>query len=155
MLEAARDGDEAGFSSYIDYPALRADMKAELTAKLQAEAKRDPSPQGRLGLAVSMALLGPMVDRMVSPGAMESAFAQLADENRRREGAGAAGTAGKADKAGRRTRMPDIRREGLNRFVVAARDRPDSGLIFERRGLGWRLTGIDLPRGMTVAAERR
>jgi hypothetical protein len=34
---------------------------------------------------------------------------------------------------------------GLNRFIVTGKDTPDSGLVFERRGLGWKLAGIDLP----------
>ncbi|TFI58950.1 DUF2939 domain-containing protein [Sphingomonas parva] len=145
MMDAARDGDEAGFSRYVDYPSLRADMKSELAARLNQQARQDPSPQGKLGLAVGMALLEPMVDRLVSPKAMEQAFAQLAAE-KKRERAGA--------KRGAGARMPEIRRDGFSRFHVAARDRPESGLVFERQGLGWKLVGIDLPQRMTVAADR-
>src|SRR5687767_13540531 len=79
MIDAARERDEAAFSSYVDYPALRADMKTELTARLQAQATRDPGPQGKLGLAVGMALLPPMVDRLVSPKAIEEAFTRLGE----------------------------------------------------------------------------
>jgi hypothetical protein len=152
MVEAARTGDEARFSRYVDYPALRADMKAELADTLQAQAKRDPSPQAKLGLAVGMALMGPMVDRMVSPAAMKTAFAKLAET--------APSTAGgpKGEKSinkGNKPEMPEIHRDGLNRFLVSARDKPDSGLVFERRGLGWKLTGIDLPEKMNVVESRK
>ena len=149
MVDAARAGDEARFSSYVDYPALRADMKAELTNTLQSEAKRDSSVQSKLGLAVGMALMGPMIDRMVSPAAMKSTFVKLAEA----QSSGAARVEGRA--AGEARELPEIRRDGLNRFLVSGRDTPDSGLVFERDGLGWKLTGIELARGLGSAADRK
>jgi hypothetical protein len=150
MVDAAQAGDEARFSSYVDYPALRADMKAELTTTLQAQAKRDPSPQSKLGLAVGMALMGPMVDRMVSPAAMKTAFSKLAESGPAAGERGASGKGGKDGKAGQAPEMPEIRRDGVNRFLVSSKDKPDSGLVFERRGLSWKLTGIQLPEDLNV-----
>lgn len=141
MVEAAQENDEARFSSYVDYDALRADMKTELTSRLQEEAKRDGSAEAKLGLAMGMAMMGPIVDSMVSPKGMKTAFANLAKEQQaaKAEGKNKEGAKGSfpAD--------PEIRRQGLNRFIVTGKDTPDSGLVFERRGLGWKLSGIDLP----------
>jgi hypothetical protein len=138
MVEAARENDEARFSSYVDYEALRADMKTELTSRLQEEAKRDGSAEAKLGVAMGMAMMGPIVDSMVSPKGMSSAFAKLAQEQDAAKGKG-------ADKKGSIPADPQIRREGFNRFVVTGKDTPESGLVFERRGLSWKLSGIDLP----------
>jgi hypothetical protein len=138
MVEAAQKNDEARFSSYVDYDALRADMKSELTNRLQEEAKRDGSAEAKLGLAMGMAMMNPIVDSMVSPKGMSSAFATLAKQH------DAAKRSGK-ERKGSIPADPEIRRQGLNSFVVSGKDTPQSGLVFRRHGLGWKLSGIDLP----------
>ena len=142
MVAAAQENDEARFSSYVDYDALRTDMKSELTSRLQEEAKRDGSAEAKLGLAMGMAMMGPIVDSMVSPKGMKTAFANLAKEQQ------AAKSQGQSKDGGTKGSFPadpEIRRQGLNRFIVTGKDTPDSGLVFERRGLSWKLSGIDLP----------
>ena len=134
MVAAAKARDEAAFSAYVDYPALRQDMKAELTARIERESKKDGSPQAKLAGMMGLGLIGPLVDRMVSPSAINQAFTRLTIEQPKDA------SSGKDEKP-----EPVIRRQGLNRFVVAGKDMPDSGLVFARRGLGWKLVGIDLP----------
>lgn len=102
---------------------------------MKEEVAGDGSPQAKMAATMGLALIGPMVDRMVSPDSMKESFARIMKDDK------AAGAAGKAAKE----EMPEIRRQGLNRFLVAGRNMPDSGLVFERRGLGWKLTGIELP----------
>lgn len=131
MVAALKDRDEARFSAYVDYPALREDMKADLTARIEQESEKDNAPQAKLAAMMGLALIGPLVDRMVSPKAINQAFSNLTIK------AKAGGVKEKAE--------PVIRREGFNRFVVAGKDMPNSGLVFERRGFGWKLVGIDLP----------
>jgi hypothetical protein len=159
MVEAAQDGDEARFSSYVDYDALRSDMKSELTTRLQEEAKRDGSAEAKLGLAMGMAMMNPIVDSMVSPKGMQTAFANLAKQQQAAK-SGAAGAKSEAGKAasgeggGANPAVPadpEIQRQGLNRFIVTAKDTPGSGLVFERRGLSWKLAGIDLPAAAPAA----
>ena len=151
MVAAAEKNDEAKFSSYVDYDALRTDMKAELTSRLQEEAKRDGSEQAKLGMAMGLAMMGPIVDSMVSPTGMKTAFANLAREQKAAKAEGdktGRDKAGDGKTDGARGGMPadpQIRRQGLNRFIVTAKNTPDSGLVFERRGFSWKLAGIDLP----------
>jgi hypothetical protein len=140
MVQAAEGNDEARFSSYVDYPALREDMKAELTARLQEEARRDGSAEAKVGLAMGMALMNPLVDSMVSPQGMKTAFANLAKEEAATKKGETSG--GKAAEGGKP--RPEIRRLGFNSFIVTGKDTPGSGLVFERRGLSWKLAGIDL-----------
>jgi hypothetical protein len=138
MVDAARANDEARFSTYVDYPALRADMKSELTNRLQEEAKRDGTAEAKLGLAMGMAMMNPMVDAMVSPKGMTVAFATLAKQQEKSK------ETGKVAK-GALPADPEIRRQGLNTFVVSGKDTPESGLVFQRHGLGWKLSGVELP----------
>jgi len=140
MVDAAKANDEARFSSYVDYEALRADMKSELTSRLQEEAKRDGSAEAKLGLAMGMAMMGSIVDSMVSPTGMKTAFANLSKEQERDAAKGKGGGKSAAIPAD-----PTITRQGLNRFIVAGKETPQSGLVFERHGLSWKLSGIDLP----------
>jgi hypothetical protein len=151
MVEAAQEGDEARFSSYVDYDALRTDMKSELTNRLQEEARRDGSAEAKLGLAMGMAMMNPIVDSMLSPKAMQSAFANLAREQQAAKAK--SGEGGKPADGGKDTAAkgsipadPEIQRQGLNRFIVTGKDTPGSGLVFERYGVGWKLAGIDLPK---------
>jgi hypothetical protein len=144
MVEAAQENDEARFSGYVDYEALRADMKSELTTRLQEEAKRDGSAEAKLGLAMGMAMMNPIVDSMVSPKGMQTAFANLAKEQQAAKAKG--GDSKSEDSKGSISADPEIRRQGLNRFIVSGKDTPGSGLVFERNGLSWKLAGIDLPK---------
>ena len=159
MVEAAQKNDEARFSSYVDYEALRTDMKAELTARLQEEAKRDGSAEAKLGLAMGMAMMGPIVDSMISPDGMKGAFASFAKDQQaatadaKSDGAKSGGGRAESRKKGLPAE-PQIRRQGLNRFIVTGKDTPASCLVFERRGLSWKLSGIDLPTMPAKAAPR-
>ena len=133
MYDAAQANDREAFAEYVDYPALREDLREEATAYLETEAKRDGSEGAQLGLAMGRALMGPLVDTMVSPERMQVAFAALA----------VAETAKGGDprKAASKAKVERI---GLNRFRVSTERQPQTGFVFERRGLGWKLAGIDL-----------
>lgn len=143
MVEAAKASDEERFSSYVDYAALREDLSAEMSRRLKAEADKDGNPAAQLGAAMGMALMKPLVDAMVSPQGMRIAFAALAKEEQD-------ASQGKPGEGGKARQMPNIERIGLNRFRVSGETTPGQGFVFERRGLGWKLVGVDLaPEGGT------
>src|SRR3954462_5855753 len=62
MKAAADANDPDALNSYIDYPALRQDLKAEIIGQMTAEAKKDKSGLGGLGLAIGRAVTGPVID---------------------------------------------------------------------------------------------
>lgn len=131
---AAKANDAERLSSYVDYPALREDVKAKLTARLLgATEKKDPT--AALGRAMGMALMAPMVDAFVSPAGLKAAFARMDKD----------GKAGSTAASNRPEEKPRIERLGLNSFRVGDPDQPGSGLVFKRNGLTWKLAGIDLP----------
>ena len=131
MAAAARDNDADRLSAYIDYRALRRDLKADLRARLESDARKRRMPGGEFGVALGRALIEPLTESIVSPRGMKAAFAVLGRDK---------GGSGEGER-----RDPVIERDGLGRFV--ARDAAGDGpaFVFERRGLGWKLVGIDLP----------
>jgi len=134
MKDAAQSNDADALNAYIDYPALRESLKAELTAEMVAEARKDRSGFGALGMALGSEVMGPMIDGLVSPAGMRAAL--LAD---RYENASPAASALHVPE------KPVIVRRNFSEFVVTAKDRPSSGLVFKRHGLSWMLSGVELP----------
>jgi Protein of unknown function (DUF2939) len=140
MVSAAKANDADRLSAYIDYEALRRDVKADLTARLEAKARKEGGLAGKLILAAGKAAIGPTIDATVSPQALKAVFAAMGGSGPAEAGGPeSAGTGG-----GRKLPLPRIEREGLDRFRVGNPVTPGSALVFERRGLGWQLTGFEL-----------
>lgn len=132
ISEAAKARDSDRLSAYVDFPALRRNFGAELSARLQ---RRIDAPQTgvlqRLRARAALALTDQAVAATVNPNMVRLMFT--------------------ASETAERIRPP-VRVEPMNAEMVrdsfdAFSIRADNGgvLIFERRGLGWRLAGIRLP----------
>jgi Protein of unknown function (DUF2939) len=137
MKAAADANDPDALSSYIDYPALREDLKAEIMSQMRAEAKKDKSGFG-LGLALGTAMIGPVIHGLVTPAGMRAALMAKRDQAQIKA----------APRAASALRVPDdpvIVRRGFSEFLVASKQQPKSGLVFKRHGLSWKLSGVDLP----------
>src|SRR5438270_5643504 len=134
MKDAAQSHDADALNGYIDYPALRDSLKAALMARMMEEAQKDKSGFGGLGLAVGSAMMGPMIDALVSPAGMR---ASLLAETHVNAPAGAS--------ALHVPKEPVIVRRNFSEFVVTAKNQPNSGLVFKRHGLSWMLSGVELP----------
>jgi hypothetical protein len=139
QIKAAADAnDPDALNSYIDYTALREDLKAEITGQMMAEAKKDKSGFGGLGLAIGTAMIGPVIDGLVTPAGMRAALLAKRDQAQIK-------TAPQAASALRIPDDPVIVRRGFSEFLVASKQRPKRGLVFKRHGLSWKLSGVDLP----------
>jgi hypothetical protein len=134
MKDAAQSHDADALNAYIDYPALRDSLKAELMARMMAEAKKDKSGFGALGMAIGSGMIGPMIDGLVSPAGMRAAL--LASRYEKEPPAASALHVPKE---------PIIVRRNFSEFLVSAKDQPNSGLVFKRHGLSWMLSGVELP----------
>ena len=135
MKAAAEAGDAAAFADYVDFPALRDDMKAELRAQLVAEARARGGAAAAAGAAFAAAFAGPAIDAFVTPEGVRAAF--VAGAAHRAAGSPGAAAFDLGDD-------PDVTRRGVNEFLLHRADRPDTGLVFTRHGLGWKLSGIEL-----------
>jgi hypothetical protein len=138
MKAAADANDPDALNPYIDYPALREELKAEISGRMIAEGKKDRSPFRRLGLAIGTATIVPVIDELVTPAGMRAALVAKRDQ--------AQSIA--VPLAASALRVPDdpvIERRGFSEFLVASKRHPKSGLVFKRHGLSWKLSGVDLP----------
>lgn len=134
MRDAGQAGDAETISSYIDYPALRADMKVEMETLITRQAANDPGPMGAAGAAFAKAIVGPMVDRLITPEAMATMF----ESAEAAEGAPLPALGGEKEM--------EIDRQGLSRFTARA-EGEEAGLEFARDGWGWKLVGVDIGEG--------
>lgn len=139
QMKAAADANDPGaLNAYVDYPALREDLKAEVVGQMTAAANRDKSGLGGIGLAIGSAMAGPVIDGLVTPAGMRAALIAKRDQAQVEA----------APKAASALHVPDdpvIVRRGLSEFLVASKRRPTSGLVFKRHGLSWQLSGVELP----------
>lgn len=146
VMRAADRGDEAALERLVDFPALRASLKEELTDEAVARLRRDPrladKGLGGLGAMLAPMLVSGVVDVAVTPQGV-AAMVSTARAPSQEEGARGRPHDGK----------PDLHKawgyRDLNTFAVTLtdRDRPDHSLalLLERRGLfAWKLAAVDL-----------
>lgn len=136
IRSAAEEQNPERLSAYVDFPALREDLKAELTSSLASEMERDPDGLGGVGAALGIAIMNPMIDNLVSPVGLKAAFGRRTAQAvpPAEEAAGEQAAEAYA-----------IERSGFNEFRVSRASAPDTKFVFRRDGLGWKLVGMDLP----------
>ena len=135
MKAAAEANDAAALNGYIDYPALRENLKSDMAAMASAETVRRGGNPAQAAMA--MAFIGPMIDAYVQPATMTGMLT----------GRAAKGPAPKARITGDDV---EVTRDSLKRFTVKSADMragKGGGAVFEMRGLGWVMTRIALPTG--------
>jgi hypothetical protein len=143
MKDAAQSHDADALNAYIDYPALRESLKAQLMARMTAEAQRDKSGFRALGIAFGSALMGPVIDGLVSPAGMRAALLANRQEN-----------TAPAASALHVPKEPIIVRRNFSEFLVTSKDQPNGGLVFKRHGLSWMVSGVELPPDASTPARR-
>lgn len=142
MRKAAAAGNGARLSAFVDYEALKIDLKAELRRELLLEASRRKEGENPV-VQLGVALVPAGVELLVTPEAVQAMFE-----------ASAASTTGRGPAAGGRkvgvmpVGIPKegivIERHGLNQFKVTTRGK-DGAAVFQRDGLSWKLAGFDMP----------
>jgi len=159
IRSAVEAQDAAALSRQVDFPALRASLKAQLADKLVREAGPDiqASALGSIGLTIAGGLIGGSVDAMVTPTGLGALM-----EGRKvwkRVGGGfsqpapppSTAESGGASVAAPATPRPfdgaEYRYESVSRFTATVTD--DSGrpivFVMTRDGLRWKLSDIRLP----------
>jgi len=143
FVAAAKQGDAEKLGGSVDFPAVRADLKPQLTAAVTTRMERDPQMRGNPFAGLGAILMPSILDRMIDSVVTPEGIAALVR-------AGKVGHAEPESAPSRRVDY-DFRYIALNRFDVALRHRGTTGdpvhLIFERRGLfTWKLVRIALPQ---------
>lgn len=156
---AAQDAD--GLAAQVDFPALRASLKTSVQARLASQdlnERGEPTPAAAMGAAIAGALLGPMVDTLVTPASLgrllqgQAPAAAVFNSGRsaRSEAQGSAkppSAEATADPQALETRMAY---ESLNRFVFSVKKQGAGEdpvhLVLHRKGLlAWQLAELRLP----------
>jgi len=143
FVAAAKQGDAEKLRGSVDFPAVRADLKPQLTAAVTTRMERDPQMRGNPFAGLGAILMPSILDRMIDSVVTPEGIAALVR-------AGKVGHAEPESASSRRVDY-DFRYVALNRFDVALRRRGTTRdpvhLIFERRGLfTWKLVRIALPQ---------
>jgi hypothetical protein len=137
MKSAAEQGDTARLSTYIDYPAVRENLKGQVRRAILKDASTNEEGKGlaALGSAIAGALIDPVIDTMVSPEGLQAAFAEREAQSTLRPGPHLPAAPDK----------PVVTHDGLDTFKVRDRRHDQGSLLFRRVGLGWKLVGFELP----------
>ena len=137
---AERNAD--ALAAHVDFPALRASVKTQLEASMARSIEATAgsgNPLAALGQSIASAMLGKMVDTMVSPAGVvalvnKSAVSPQADADAPADGA-------------RKKAEYSAGYAGVNTFVVRAKDgnAQDGALVLQRHGLwDWKLSSIEI-----------
>jgi Protein of unknown function (DUF2939) len=148
MEEALTARDANKLSQFVDYEALREDLRADVTATFnQRFGGADAGALGGAGL-LAMAMVDPVVDQMISPEGMQAMMGVA------QTGTAAAAMGGvSVSAAGKGEASPKftLHRDGINTLRIKPEGHEDAfALVFSRRGLGWKLTGVDIGAGGSV-----
>jgi Protein of unknown function (DUF2939) len=144
MYQAVERGDAQAISNSVDFPALRESVKENLqSVVLEQTAKQNNPILNLIGAALGSALADPILDRMVTP---EGVMGLL--EGRRLQ----AGADGGDRSLSKQAAQVDVnsRYESFNEFVVSVKPKGEDVLpvdvVLSRAGLGWKITGVRLPK---------
>lgn len=145
MRDAAQRHDADALAEYIDFPAVRQDLKDQLNTEA---GRRIAGHVDNDALAVLGSLFASVVvDKAVEAFVTPSGLAELMKGDIPKT----AGAAGKRPEGAGQERADKVRFRyaSWNRFTVTVSD--ESGreirFVLRRRGLGWMLTAIRLPLG--------
>ncbi len=150
IRKAIEAGDIPRLERHVDYPMLRANVKAQIEDRIAREIGQRFGNQVAGGRASGVAgmLSDSAVDAMVSPAGIAvllqgRALVERARGNVDPEGGPTAGPAPYDPLKGAKTRF-----HSPSRFIatVQSADGKPVDFVFERQGLRWRLTDIILPK---------
>lgn len=147
---ALAERNAEALAGHVDFPALRASVKAQLEASMARSIEATAgsgNPLAALGQSIASAMLGKMVDTMVSPAGVvalvnKSAVSPQAGADARAD----APADGAQKKAGYSASYA-----GVNTFVVRAQDgnAQEGALVLQRHGVwGWKLSSIEIASAM-------
>ncbi len=151
IKSALQDQDAGALSKQVDFPALRASLKAQLLDAMVREAGEDvqANPFGSFALTMATGLVNGTVEAMVTPiglaGVMEGRkiWSNTRDSFRRP----ATDPQGAPLPPTEPLRDAHYRYESLSRFTATVEDESGKPIVFvlRRDGLQWKLADIRLP----------
>ena len=148
---AERNAD--ALAGHVDFPALRASVKTQLEVSMARSIEATAgsgNPLAALGQSIASAMLGKMVDTMVSPAGV------VALVNKSAVSPQASDTADAPADGARKKADYSAGYAGVNTFVVRAKDgnAQEGALVLLRHGVwGWKLSSIEIAAAMAGRQE--
>ena len=145
---ALAERNAEALAGHVDFPALRASVKAQLEASMARSIEATAgsgNPLAALGQSIASAMLGKMVDTMVSPAGV------VALVNKSAVSPQASDTADAPADGARKKADYSAGYAGVNTFVVRAKDgnAQEGALVLQRHGVwGWKLSSIEIASAM-------
>jgi hypothetical protein len=137
---ALEAGDSAALQELVDFPLLRQEFKAQLSASMVKEAAGDlnGNPFNALAQGLASTLAEAMVDAFVTPTVLLNVARGYAPN-----------TESIAPSSRAKTPFENARvtRESLDRFSawVTTEKGEEARFVFRRYGFGWKLVGMNIP----------
>jgi hypothetical protein len=143
MKTSAEAKDAAKLSSYVNYPALKENLKASFGAKLTSGVAKESKLLGVLGAALADVVVNPTIDALVTP----ESLAMILRGDKPQPANNSTKNTTQSKPSGTETSMAY---ESFDRFVVTIKKKGASGepfgLVFNREGLfSWKLSALRLP----------
>ncbi|THD35416.1 MAG: DUF2939 domain-containing protein [Sphingomonas sp.] len=152
LRTAIEKHDVEGIIGYVDFAALRQNLKAQVGAGRTAPTPRTDANGWSLPTRDTsrLAAIDEQIDTYITPETVRLVLARAGPPEDGRSFTGAVNPAGEL------VRDVALDRTGLGTFVVHARNSPGGvGFVFSAHGLSWRLSGIDVPASMTQSIGKR
>ena len=152
IRSAVQEQDAAALSRQVDFPALRASLKAQLSDRLVRAVGIDGQSGmlGAIGLTVAGGLVNGAVETMVTPVGLGALMEGRKVWNRVGDGIAHPDVADPTAAGGERAQPlqgAKYRYESLSRFTATVHDDQGRPIVFvmTREGLRWQLSDIRLP----------
>lgn len=144
---AVKEQDAAALSRQVDFPALRASLKAQLDDRLLRRAGPDlqSNPFAAIGLSIANSLVGGGVDAMVTPAGLGALMEGHKIWKRVDDGISTRDPSVPAPEV---LHDASYRYVSASRFTATASDEDGRPMVFvmTRHGLRWKLSDIRLPK---------
>ncbi|HJV75377.1 MAG TPA: DUF2939 domain-containing protein [Noviherbaspirillum sp.] len=150
MKRAIQNHDADTFSEHVDFPALRDSIKGQMMAEMGREMNSQEmkgNPFAGIGQAFATAMIGPMVDAMISPTAVIAMMNTGKIESPGDQGKREPGSPSKDEPKDAPTYS--VSYMDLNRvaFRLEGPNAIPTGFILRRDGVwNWKLSAIELPK---------
>lgn len=150
IRNALAEQDTGKLARYVDFPTLRVNLRAQLQDRIvrAAGAQAQSSFLGSIALSLASGAAGVGVDAMVTPTGI-AAILQGHSVWKRATGDTANGDTYGPPRPAEPLRQVEGRYQSLSRFTATSTVY-DGGapmmFVFERQGIVWKLTDIQLPR---------
>jgi hypothetical protein len=148
MKSAIKNHDADAFSEHVDFPALRENFKGQMMAFMNKELstpEMKQNPFAGFGQAMAVALIGPMIDAMITPAGV---IVMMENGNTKPIQA-KSNDPTPNDSTGQSVPPKySISYQGWSRVVARPKDQEQDvgSFIFKRQGLwSWKLSAVNLP----------